>query len=341
MLQYNTIMMQQMCANKWIIYAGLILVLAVLSGVGCGQNIFKPSSADSSQEQSQQASRQSPIASRFGAIHQIYADVYAEPDIHSERLTECIYGDVVRIVKEKGWWYSVKIGPYPELSGWIHKSAVTALAPNSLYLREKSAKTIVIRQNLSHVYIWPSHTVSIVMGTELPFVGESEQWYVVRLPTNDIGRIDRTAVYPSIEVQPLIFSKQEEVWEIPQQREHIVNTAQRFLGKVYIWGGTSPRGFDCSGLTYFVYKLNGIELPRVSWNQFRDKSGKKINKSQLEPGDLVFFQTYRKGASHVGIYIGDNQFIHASPSAGVTTSDLDEPYFKKRYVGAKSVFSTS
>jgi len=264
--------------------------------------------------------------------------------VNSERLTQCIYGDVVRIDQETTWWYSVKVGPYPELSGWIHKFAISVLASDAQYLRERNLTTIVIRQDISRVFVWPSTAINIVMGTELPFIGKSEKWYLVRLPTNDIGRIARDAVHPSVAPPPLIQSKQKLVLiprKIVQQRRDIVSTARRFLGNVYIWGGTTPRGFDCSGLSYFVYKLNGIELPRISWLQFRSGSGQKIKKSELDQGDLVFFQTYKRGASHVGIYVGNNQFIHASPKYGVTTSSLDEPYFKKRYVGAKTIFSAS
>ena len=165
---------------------------------------------------------------------------------------------------------------------------------------------------------------------------------IIRKATsNDIGKIARDAVLPSVVVQPLIHSKQKSIsvlQDVSQQRDEIVNTAWRFLGKKYIWGGSTPLGFDCSGLSYFVYKLNGIELPRVSWLQFRNKYGQKIKKSELGQGDLVFFETYKKGASHVGIYIGNSHFIHASPSAGVTTSSLEDPYFRRRYVGAKTVF---
>ncbi|GAK57270.1 NLP/P60 protein [Candidatus Vecturithrix granuli] len=324
-------------------YKRLFILFAILffAGAGCHQT-----TTTSPRDSSQQRTSPFALSGRFGAINVTFADIYAEPLVTSERLTQCIYGDVVKVEQEKSWWYFVKVGPYPELKGWIHKSFVSVLPANALYLKERNLTTIVIRDERSEVFVWPSHSIILVMGTELPFIGESGEWYLVRLPNNDVGRIARHAVLPDAPIEkPLIHSKQESPpvvkQNIPRHRRDIITTAQKFVGKVYIWGGTTPRGFDCSGLTYFVYKLNGIELPRVSSLQFRNSIGKKIKKTELVHGDLVFFQTYRSGPSHVGIYIGNNQFIHASPKYGVTVSDLNEPYFKTRYIGAKTLFLSS
>lgn len=328
---------------------GVVCALLLLSAWGCSQESIIPPDIPMDEPPPSLPETSKVMSFRFGAVHYTYADVYAQPDVHSERLTQCVYGDVVRIEEENTWWYAVKIGPYPELAGWIHKAAITMLPSASPYMKERSLTTIVIRQNVSHIFVWPDTTIDIVMGTELPFLGESGQWYLVRLPTNDIGKIAREAAYPetaypSVAVEPLIHSKQKPApapIAASQQRRNIVNTARGFLGIVYIWGGTTPRGFDCSGLSYLVYKLNGIELPRVSWLQFQTGVGTTISRSHLRKGDLVFFQTYRKGPSHVGIYIGNNQFIHASPTYGVTVNGLDEPYFRSRYVGAKTILPTS
>ncbi len=324
-----------------IIIAFLAAITCVIGVVGCYKEAFEAPQRSARKPQ-QEAKNRSSL--RFGAIHSTFADVYAKPTTNSERLTQCIYGDVVKIEQEKLWWYKVKVGPYPELEGWIHKTVIMPLPSKALYLKERNLTTIVIRRDKSEVFVWPSHTIDIVMGTELPFIGESGKWYLVRLPSNDVGRITRDAVYPVADLEPLIQSKQTaslDLRTIPRKRREIITTAQKFLGKIYIWGGSTPRGFDCSGLSYFVYKLNGIEIPRVSWLQYRNKVGAKIKKTNLTAGDLVFFQTYKPGPSHVGIYIGNNQFIHASPSYGVTISNLDDPYFQRRYIGAKTIFSTS
>lgn len=114
----------------------------------------------------------------------------------------------------------------------------------------------------------------------------------------------------------------------------IVRNAQSLQGVPYVFGGTTTKGFDCSGFTQYVYKGSGISLPRTSYSQFG--AGTAVQKDQLQPGDLVFFTTYSKGASHVGIYIGGGSFVHASNS-GVKTTSLSDSYYSSRYVGARRV----
>jgi peptidoglycan DL-endopeptidase CwlO len=114
----------------------------------------------------------------------------------------------------------------------------------------------------------------------------------------------------------------------------IIKNAQSLLGVPYLFGGTTRKGFDCSGFVQYVYKGSGISLPRDSFSQF--KVGNAVKKDELQPGDLVFFTTYSKGASHVGIYIGGGQFIHAADS-GVQITSLSNSYYSARYVGARRV----
>ncbi|OGO76707.1 MAG: hypothetical protein A2Y23_10880 [Clostridiales bacterium GWB2_37_7] len=110
--------------------------------------------------------------------------------------------------------------------------------------------------------------------------------------------------------------------------------AKKFLGVPYKWGSSSGKSFDCSGYVMYVFKNFGISLGHGADDQF--SAGSKVAKADLQPGDAVFFTTYTKGASHVGIYVGDNKFIHASSSGGgVIITALDSSYYKSRYLGAR------
>ncbi|MGL4208912.1 MAG: C40 family peptidase, partial [Candidatus Adiutrix sp.] len=111
--------------------------------------------------------------------------------------------------------------------------------------------------------------------------------------------------------------------------------AHKYIGTPYKYGGRSPRGFDCSGLTWYVYNLQNINLPPSSSKQ--STYGQLIKKNKLAPGDLVFFRNTPKGRiGHVGIYIGQGKFIHA-PGTGkkVTVASLEQDYFKRRYHSAR------
>ena len=115
----------------------------------------------------------------------------------------------------------------------------------------------------------------------------------------------------------------------------LTRNAMRFIGTPYVFGGTSPSGFDCSGYTQHIFAMLGIHLPRTADAQYY--SGNRI-RGQMSVGDLVFFQTYAPGPSHVGIYLGGGRFIHSS-SHGVMISRLADSYWSARYLGAKRFVS--
>lgn len=113
----------------------------------------------------------------------------------------------------------------------------------------------------------------------------------------------------------------------------IVQTSFQYIGVPYVFGGTTPSGFDCSGFVRYVYANAGISLPRAADEQF--ESGYAV--SNLQPGDLVFFSTYTYGASHSGIYLGNGKFISATSSSGVRIDNLYDGYWGSCYIGARRV----
>jgi len=124
-----------------------------------------------------------------------------------------------------------------------------------------------------------------------------------------------------------------------QEREALLRYARYFKGGRYVWGGTSPEGFDCSGYVQYLYKKHHIDLPRTAWAQ--SKVGIPVAKNALQKGDLLFFLTDKSReipVTHVGIYLGNGHFIHAaSKKKGIIISPIDHGYYAKKFVTAKRI----
>ena len=122
-------------------------------------------------------------------------------------------------------------------------------------------------------------------------------------------------------------------------RRKLLEDAKFFKGGKYVWGGTSPKGFDCSGYVQYLYKKHNINLPRTAWAQ--SKKGKPVDIHNLQKGDLLFFLTDKKRGipvTHVGIYLGDGKFIHAaSRKKGIIISPIDHGYYANKFVSARRV----
>ena len=121
--------------------------------------------------------------------------------------------------------------------------------------------------------------------------------------------------------------------------KEVVHEAAKYKGVRYRFGGTTPKGFDCSGYVQYVFQKLHASLTRTADTQVRE--GVFITQRQLKPGDLVFFSTYERGASHVGIYAGNGQFWNATSSRGVMLCRLQDDYWRQRYYGARRVLVTN
>ena len=127
--------------------------------------------------------------------------------------------------------------------------------------------------------------------------------------------------------------KRLEAKRAEQRVERVIHSAKKQIGRKYVWGGASPKqGFDCSGLVqHSINKGANVSVPRTALQQYR--ASIKVPAHQAERGDLVFFITRGKRVSHVGIYLGDNKFVHAPRTGRTVTTDRIKGYWKKRLVG--------
>jgi len=163
---------------------------------------------------------------------------------------------------------------------------------------------------------------SLRAGKVVEIKGESNGWYQI-----DSGYISAEYVVIVDAAEAAQSGKGQE----------IADFAKSFVGSRYVYGGSSPKGFDCSGFTTYVYKHFGYSINRTASSQM--DNGTAVSMSELQPGDLVFFKKSGSGskrASHVGIYIGGNQFVHASTAkVGVIISNMSDAYYTSGFVGGR------
>lgn len=151
---------------------------------------------------------------------------------------------------------------------------------------------------------------------------------------NDVGNQQQPAAGPV--VNPPVSEPNRGALLRDIKARQIIAHAVKFIGSPYHRGGTTPRGFDCSGFVRYIFRAFGIDLPHASYAQAG--LGKHIEKSDLALGDLVFFKTGGSSRiNHVGIYVGGNRFIHASTNKGITITSLSDKYYTSAYTGARRI----
>lgn len=173
--------------------------------------------------------------------------------------------------------------------------------------------------------------------TEMNVIGINSGWYKVNYD-GLTGYIRSDLMEITGGPRDSALSAESTVCASSETGEQVANFALQYLGCDYVYGANSPStGFDCSGLTYYVFKQFGFDLSRTASQQYRT-AGTSISKADLVLGDLVFFSSNGSSVTHVGIYIGNNQFVHASTSnTGVIISSLTSAYYTRVWYGAKRV----
>lgn len=253
------------------------------------------------------------------------AGVFAKRSVASERVTEVLLGDEFRIISsEKGWAYG-SIPSQKDYKGWIALKDLLSGPDERFY---SAGPFIQVKTKNAKILTADGKTLAVAACTRLPLAGRRDEEYNVLLPDGRTGTIpEKDCVVENEE-----FGKNV-------TPEDIMSAAE-FLGSDYRWGGLTASGIDCSGFVYIVFRMNGIYLKRDSYMQADE--GSMIPENDLRPGDLVFFSPRgKKRISHVGIYIGDGNFIHASKSFnGVIVSSLSEDRFRRGFVAARRVLGS-
>lgn len=172
---------------------------------------------------------------------------------------------------------------------------------------------------------------SVRKGARFSVIERESGRLKVKLSDGQTGWVDEKGVKVGDDRKPLPAG---DPWST---HGSIARMALSYRGARYVRGGTGASGFDCSGFVRFLYNKQGIKLPHSSRGQY--SCGRPVSKSELRAGDMVFFGgTYRRGISHVGLYIGDGKFIHASTErAGVRVDNLNDAYYRRKYAGARRI----
>ena len=231
-------------------------------------------------------------------------------------------GASVKISGETGSWYEVSCnGEY----GYMSKDYIKVVSTASTQTVEKMDNIGIVTGNGVRMRSGAGTSYSVIgyynKGIQVQVTGKTGSWYAVSY--------NGLSGYMSSDYVKLSTGS--------AVTDQIVATAKQYLGTPYVYGGSSPRGFDCSGFMYYLYGQYGYKLWRGATGQWNN-NGTKVDKSDLQPGDLVFFSDSVDPIGHVGMYIGNGQFIHASSGKGcVVITDLSSSYYTNHYTGAKRI----
>lgn len=238
---------------------------------------------------------------RRAVVKRPVVNMFSKPSVSSDVVSQAILSTTVDIVKRHGKWANIRTPD--DYAGWVETAALRKLRKQSYPATPKVAQVESMR---AHVYRDPSVTkhaplVTVPFEARLEVLSEKAdddgRWIEVRLPDGGNGWVQRGDV--SLDPKTL---------DIPELTE----LSRRFLGLPYTWGGSSALGFDCSGFTQMLCRRGGVNIPRDAQPQADWQGMAKVERTELKPGDLLYFGASAGKITHTGLYIGAGQFIHAT-----------------------------
>ncbi len=269
----------------------------------------------------------------YGIVRISVAQLRRHPDEPHEIVDQALMGSEVRVLKiQNRYWAFCQLDD--QYLGWMTISSLVT-GDQDFIQRWRQQDKLIVTSNYGQIWQEPSdkcvRSVSdVVRGNLLIHRGKKRGWYHVELPDGRSGYIRAVLVTPATAFFDGL--KRRSV-------NDIITTAYQFLGLPYLWGGRSTKGFDCSGFTQTVFKLNGIELPRDANMQVKIGHAVALDDSlaNLKPGDLLFFGRDVDHIIHVGIYIGNSLFIHSDGMVRINSfNPKDENYSADRRRGLQA-----
>lgn len=257
-----------------------------------------------------------------------------EPSTESEILLTAYAGDRVIVLEsvdmEDGTWYKVNCNL---TEGWMRGEYLDIQQNMDVELG-----TGVVNVTLLNFRMSPSTDAAVIgtlaEGAKLNIIGLEDGWFKVTSDDGETGYVSGEYIDLTTAPEQNTFAVSSSADASPMAQQ-LLTYASTLLGCPYVYGGTSPDGFDCSGFVQYVYKHFNISIGRSSDDQYMD--GIRVEESDLQPGDILFWSSSSTATTtHSGIYIGNRQFIH-SANGGVTITSMDSLWYSMRYVGAVRV----
>jgi cell wall-associated NlpC family hydrolase len=275
-----------------------------------------------------------PPAGRLGVVTKNVVPIRAEPDSNwrIEQTTQALIGQPVVIEAGQGDWFFVQT--WDTYRGWIPAHAVRVLQDQTAPYAS-SGPVAVMRELFVEVLDEPNDRAALItkatISAELELATVHGEWAEVVLPDG------RDAFLRANEAR-LIDKDVALTIPLPEPRK-LVETAARFIGTPYLWGGCSPFGIDCSGFVQLIYRIHNVTLLRDAGIQASDERGEPVEKKDVRAGDLVFFGKGKDpdidAITHVGLAISNREFIHSAGHSGVIITPFAEPRYTETYWGAR------